>query len=410
VPPTPGQADKAPMVIPLALALMRRDGTDLPLTLADGRRIERGILPLTKSAETFEFIAVEEAPVLSLNRGFSAPIRLVANLGADDLRFLAARDNDPFNRWQAVQVLATRLLVDNVAALRERGRMRDDPGLLDALGAILADPRPEPAFVAQVLVPPGETDIAREIGRDIDPDAIFAARAQLRAAIGTHLAQVLSDRYRDLGERSPFRPDAAGAGRRALRNVCLDLLVAAEQSGAVALAAAQYEAADNMTDRLAALSTLSLRDVPQRTSALADFYARYGADPLIVDKWLSLQAAIPEPATLARVKALTAHAAFSFGNPNRVRALIGSFSMANQTQFNRADGAGYGFLVDTVLALDPKNPQVAARLLSALKSWRVLEPARRALAQAALRRVAAAPALSRDVGDIAARALGEGGK
>jgi aminopeptidase N len=163
-----------------------------------------------------------------------------------------------------------------------------------------------------------------------------------------------------------------------------------------------------MTDRLAALMTLSLRDVPQRAHALTDFYTRYGDDPLIVDKWLSLQAAIPEPATLARVKALTAHAAFSFANPNRVRALIGAFTMANQTQFNRADGAGYGFLVDTVLALDPKNPQVAARLLSALKSWRVLEPARRALAQAALRRVAVAPALSRDVSDIAARALGEG--
>jgi aminopeptidase N len=408
VPPTPGQPDKEPMVIPLALALVGRDGSDLPLKLADGRRIERGILPLTKSAETFEFTDVNEAPVPSLNRGFSAPIRLSANLGADDLRFLAAHDNDPFNRWQAVQVLATRLLVDNVAALRERGTMRDDPGFRDALGAILADPRLEPAFVAQVLTPPGETDIAREIGRDIDPDAIFTARAQLRAAIGTHLAPALSDRYRDLGDRGPYRPDAAGAGRRALRNVCLDLLVAAEQSGAVALAAAQYEAADNMTDRLAALMTLSLRDVPQRAHALTDFYTRYGDDPLIVDKWLSLQAAIPEPATLARVKALTAHAAFSFANPNRVRALIGAFTMANQTQFNRADGAGYGFLVDTVLALDPKNPQVAARLLSALKSWRVLEPARRALAQAALRRVAVAPALSRDVSDIAARALGEG--
>jgi aminopeptidase N len=346
--------------------------------------------------------------VPSLNRGFSAPIRLVANLGADDLRFLAARDNDPFNRWQAVQILATRLLVDNVAALRAGGAASNDPGFLAALGAILADPRLEPAFVAQVLTPPGEADIAREIGRDIDPDAIFSARSALRAAIGSYLAQALTDRYRRLGEDGLYRPDAAGAGRRALRNACLDLLVAAEQPDAIALAARQYQAADNMTDRLAALASLSLRDVPERAGVLADFYARHGDDPLIVDKWLALQAAIPEPATLARVKALTAHAAFSFANPNRVRALIGAFAMANQTQFNRADGGGYGFLVDTVLALDPKNPQVAARLLSALKSWRVLEPSRRALAQAALQRVAAAPALSRDVHDIAARALGEG--
>jgi aminopeptidase N len=408
VPATPGQPDKEPMVVPLALGLVGRDGTDLALKLADGRRIEGGIIALSKSTETFDFTDVKEAPVPSLNRGFSAPIRLVANLGADDLRFLAARDNDPFNRWQAVQVLATRLLVDNVAALRAGGAARDDAGFLAALRAIFADARLEPAFVAQVLTPPGEADIAREIGRDIDPDAIFTARSALRAAIGSHLARELSDRYARLGDDGPYRPDAAGAGRRALRNACLDLLVAAEQPGAVALAARQYQAADNMTDRLAALATLSLRDVPERAGALADFYTRHGDDPLIVDKWLSLQAAIPEPATLARVKALTAHAAFSFANPNRVRALIGAFAMANQTQFNRPDGGGYAFLVDTVLALDPKNPQVAARLLSALKSWRVLEPSRRALAQAALQRVAAAPALSRDVSDIAARALGEG--
>jgi aminopeptidase N len=408
VPPTPGQPSKEPMVIPLAVGLLRRDGTDLPLKLTDGRQIERGIIPLTRPAETFEFTDVNEAPVPSLNRGFSAPIRLVANLGADDLRFLAAHDSDPFNRWQAVQMLATRLLVDNVAARRGGAAARNDPGLLAALGAILADPRLEPDFVAQVLTPPGETDIAREIGRDIDPDAIFSARSALRAAIGAHLAQALSDRYRGLRDDGPYRPDAAGAGRRALRNVCLDLLVAAEQPDAVARAVQQYQAADNMTDRLAALTTLSLRDVPQRAGVLADFYARYGDDPLIVDKWLALQATIPEPATLDRVKALTSHAAFSFANPNRVRALIGSFAMANQTQFNRADGGGYDFLVDTVLALDPRNPQVAARLLSAMKSWRVLEPARRALAQSALRRVAAATALSRDVGDIAARALGDG--
>jgi aminopeptidase N len=408
VPPTPGQPTKEPMVIPLALGLLGRDGADLPLKPADGRRIERGIIPVTKSAETFDFTDVDEAPVPSLNRGFSAPIRLVANLGADDLRFLAAHDNDPFNRWQAVQMLATRLLVDNVAALRAGGAAGNDPGFLAALGAILADPRLEPAFVAQVLTPPGETDIAREIGRDIDPDAIFNARTALRAAIGAHLAEELSDCYQRLADSAPYRPDAAGAGRRALRNVCLDLLVAAQQPDAVARAVRQYKSADNMTDRLAALTTVSLRDVPQRADVLADFYARHGDDPLIVDKWLALQATIPEPATLERVKALTAHAAFSFANPNRVRALIGVFIMANQTQFNRADGGGYGFLVDTVLALDPKNPQVAARLLSALKSWRVLEPSRRALAQAALQRVAAAPALSRDVSDIAARALGDG--
>jgi aminopeptidase N len=169
----------------------------------------------------------------------------------------------------------------------------------------------------------------------------------------------------------------------------------------------QYQAADNMTDRMAALQALALCDVPQRAQALDDYYARYASDPLIVDKWLALQASIPERSTLDRVKALTAHPAFSFSNPNRVRALVGTFAMANQTQCNRADGAGYDFVVDTVLTLDPKNPQLAARLLSALKSWRVLEPTRRSLAQAALKRVAGTASLSRDVSDIVQRALAE---
>jgi len=407
IPPTPGQPAKEPMVIPLGLGLVGRDGRDLPLRVADGRKIEHGVLALTKPAETFVFTDIGEAPVPSLNRGFSAPIKLVANLTADQLTFLAARDPDPFNRWQAVQTLATRLLVDNVAALRSGAAPRRDPGLLDALGAILADGTLEPAFVALALTLPGEADIAREIGRDIDPDAIFSARAALRAAVGEHLAAEFAERYRRLTDTRPYRPDAENAGRRALRNVCLDLLVAARRPNAIALAAGQYQSADNMTDRMAALSTLSLCGVPERAAALDDFYARYGDDPLIVDKWLGLQASIPESATLDRVKALTAHPAFSMANPNRVRALIGTFAMANQTQFNRADGGGYDFIVETVCALDPKNPQVAARLIAALKSWRVLEPTRRALAEAALRRVAGEASLSRDTGDIVQRALAE---
>jgi aminopeptidase N len=306
-----------------------------------------------------------------------------------------------------VQTLATRLLVNYVAALRAGGAGREDPGLLDAFSAILADGGLEPAFVALVLTLPGEADIAREIGRDVDPDAVFSARAALRAALGRHLTGALFDHYRRLSEAGPYRPDAASAGRRALRNTCLDLLVATRRPDAISLAARQYQAADNMTDRLAALATLSLYDVPERAAALDDFYARYRDDPLIVDKWFTLQASIPEPATLDRVKALTTHPAFSFGNPNRLRSLISAFAMANQKEFNRADGLGYDFVVETVLALDPKNPQVAARLLSALKSWRVLEPVRRARAEAALRRVAATSPLSADVRDIVGRTLGE---
>ena len=408
VPATPGQPSKEPMVIPLAIGLVGRDGRDLALKLGDGRTIERGVLTLTKGAETFVFGDIGEPPVPSLNRGFSAPIKLVADLSSGDLGFLAAHDSDPFNRWQALQTLATRLLVDNTAALRSSGTARQDGGLLEALRAILADGALEPAFVALALTLPGEADIAREIGSDVDPDAIFAARSASRAFVGDELGGPLFDHYRRLSESGPYRPDAAGAGRRGLRNTCLDLLVATRRPDAISLAARQYQVADNMTDRVAALSALSFYDTPERAAALDDFYARYADDPLIVDKWLSLQAAIPEPATLDRVKALTRHPAFSFANPNRVRALIHAFALANQKEFNRVDGAGYDFVADTVLALDPKNPQLAARLLSALKSWRVLEPARRALAEAALQRVAATPSLSPDVGDIVQRALAKG--
>jgi aminopeptidase N len=407
IPPTPGQAAKEPMVIPLVTGLIGRDGSDLPLTLADGQKIERGVLLLDKGAQSFVFTGVTERPVLSTNRNFSAPIRLTANLSADDLRLMAARDSDPFNRWQAVQTLASALLVANVARIRAGQDPEVDEGLLNALAAILADKTLEPAFIAETLNPPSEADIAREIGRDVDPDAIFRARAALRTLIGLHLNAALTSTYQGLAETGPYSPDAVSAGRRLLKNVCLDLLAATQESHAIRLVAKQYQAADNMTDRIAALGTLSLHDVPERKAAFDDFYQRYRDDPLIIDKWFALQAMTPDPGTLDRVRALTEHAAFSMTNPNRVRSLIGSFAQGNPTQFNRPDGAGYEFVADRILALDPNNPQVASRMTTAFKSWRVLESGRRGLARAALQRIAGAPRLSRDVGDIVQRALAE---
>ena len=404
VPPTPGQPSKEPMVIPLTVGLVGRDGADLALAL-DGRPLARGVVELKEAGHSFVFTGVAERPIPSLNRGFSAPIKLRLPIEPDDLRFLAAHDPDPFNRWQAVQTLAMSLLTSNVSALRGGAPAREDEGLMAALATILADQSLEPAFVALALTPPSEADIAREIGGDVDPDAVFAARKKLRAATGERLGAALAETYARMITPGPYRPDAAGAGRRALRNVCLDLLAATQASDAIARALAQYDAADNMTERMAALETLSQHDRPERAHALDDFYRRYADDPLIIDKWLSLQAVIPEPATLERVRALTSHPAFSMANPNRVRSLIGAFALANHTQFNRSDGAGYDFVADIVLTLDPKNPQVAARIVGAFRSWRALEEGRRAHAEATLRRVAAAPSLSRDVGDIVARTL-----
>ncbi len=404
VPPTPGQPAKEPMVIPLAMGFVGPDGREMAMSPTDGRPVVRGVVTLTQANEALEFTGVTQRPVLSLNRGFSAPIKIKSNVSADDLKFLAAHDSDPFNRWQAIQSLAVSSITENVVAIRAGKPPHDDEGLVASLGAVMADPALEPAFVALVLAMPTETDLAREIAHEVDPDAIFAARAHLRKAIGTRLGSALRETYRRMHDDGPFSPDAASAGRRALKNVCLDLLAAAGTS-AIAVAARQYHQATNMTDRMAALATLSLHAVPERRAALDDFYRRYSADPLIVDKWLSLQAAVPEAGTLERVRALTKHDAFSLTNPNRVRALLGAFALANQTQFNRPDGAGYDFLADTVLALDPINPQVAARLTTAYRSWRNLEPTRRAKAETSLRRLAATMNLSRDLREIVDKSL-----
>ena len=406
-PPTPGQPVKEPMSIPLAVALLDSNGREMPLALSDGSSPDHGVLTLTKPTETFVFTGVRERPVPSLNRGFSAPIKLAVEPTSDDLRFLAAHDSDPFNRWQALQTLATGVLIDNVTRRHDSGAHRNK-GLIEALASVLAQQTLEPAFAALALTLPSEADIARDIGKDVDPGAIFRERTTLRAVIGEELAGALQLTYRRMTSSQPYSPDAASAGRRALRNCCLDLLVASGDKAARALAVEQFTVADNMTDRLAALATLSLQDVPERDQAFEAFYARHQSDALVIDKWLSLLAAIPEAATLDRVRSLTSHKAFSFGNPNRVRSLIGSFAQTNQTQFNRGDGAGYDFVADCVLALDPKNPQVAARLMTAFRSWRALEPVRRAKAEATLRRVARNAGLSRDVRDIVDRSLAPG--
>ena len=403
--PTPNQPTKLPMVIPLRVGLVGKGGRDLPLKLKKGGKVERGVIELTEPTHTFEFTGIAERPVPSINRGFSAPIKLVTDLDAPGLAFLAAHDSDPFNRWQALQTISTRLLIDNVAALRAGQPTRTDDKLIAALKAILKDTKLEPAFVALALVPPGEGDIAREIGKDIDPDAIFQARLALRAAIGDGLGTALAAAYERMTIKGPYSPEAKDAGQRALRNVALDLLAASGKPKAIARAMQQYESADNMTDRMAALATLAQHDVPEREQAIADFYTRFADDALVIDKWFSLQAMNPQPDTLAKVRALTAHPAFSFANPNRVRALVGAFAQGNPTQFNRADGQGYDFVADTILSLDPKNPQLAARMATAFRTWRTIEEGRRAKAEAALTRIKNTGGLSRDLSDIVERAL-----
>jgi aminopeptidase N len=405
VPPTPGQPVKEPMVIPLSLGLVGKDGGDLPLKLSTGEQAAEHVLLLTEEKAVFEFGDIAEAPVTSINRGFSAPIKLVTDLDTNSLAFLAAHDADPFNRWQALQSIAMRLLIDNVAALRSGRATRKDDRLLQAIAAVIEDLALEPAFTALALVLPAESDIAREIGQNIDPDAIFRARTGLRIELGKQFRTALTAIYDRMAQSGGYSPDAKSAGRRALRNVALDLLAATENPDDLARAYRQYQAANNMTDRVAALATLTLHGAPQRQQALTDFYKRYKSDALVVDKWFSLQATIPQPEALDTVRNLTKHPAFSLANPNRIRALIGAFAQGNTTQFNRVDGLGYDFVAEIVLALDPKNPQISARLATAFRSWRTLEKTRRDKAEAALNRIKATPGLSRDLADILERAL-----
>ncbi|MGD0719760.1 MAG: aminopeptidase N [Roseiarcus sp.] len=407
--PTRDQPTKLPFTIPIALGLVDPDGAEIALASADAaaEELTSGVVVLTQAARRIVFTDVPLRPTLSLLRGFSAPVRVDDDLTEADLLILSRHDRDPFNRWQAMQTLATRLLVRAVSALRDGQAPRIDGGFVAAWGAVLAEAqagRLDAAFAAQALTLPSEGDIAREMERNVDPDAIFAARETLRGTLGRAHAPALARLHESLADGRRFSPDAGGAGRRALRNAALAMLAAGEAEAGGQRAQRQLAAADNMTDRLAALAVLALIPGSAREHALEAFARSHAADPLILDKWFALQAHIPEPETLARVRALMGRHAFSLNNPNRVRALIGGFC-ANQTQFNRLDGAGYALLAEVVLTLDSTNPQIAARLLSSLRSWRSLEPRRQAKAQEALGRIADRSRLSPDVRDIVTRCL-----
>ncbi|MBV9219441.1 MAG: aminopeptidase N, partial [Methylobacteriaceae bacterium] len=412
-PPTPGQPLKEPVVIPVALGLVSANGGDLELAVDDTYgaselELSHGVFELSSPTRRIMFLGVGRRPALSLMRAGSAPVRVEADLTEADLDVLLKHDSDSFNRWQAGQTYATRLLLRSIAAVRGGVEPFSDPDFERAFASLLGNggaiPR-DAAFTALAVTLPSEGDLAREIGQDVDPDAIRKAREYLRASLGRTLSETLLRLYESLASDAPYTPDAASAGRRALRNAMLDLVAAGDPELGAELAARQFHGANNMTDRIAALAILSLIAGDAREAALDQFQKSYAGDPLVTDKWLSLQAMIPEPGTLDRVMGLMRHPAFSLANPNRVRALIAAFATGNPTQFNRRDGAGQSFLVDIVLTLDPKNPQVAARLLAAFRSWRSLEPERKAKAEAALMRVAAAPNLSNDVRDIATRSL-----
>jgi aminopeptidase N len=394
-PPTPGQPDKAPVVVPVAVGLLGPDGADL---LPERTRV----LELTEAEQSFRFEGFQVRPVPSLLRGFSAPVRLVRETSDAERAFLLAHDSDPFNRWEAGRAYALDV------SLRMLDGAAPDPAFLDALAALAADERLDPAFRALALDLPGEDEIAREVaagGGSADPEAIHLSAKALRRAFAARHGATLARLYQAMAAPGPYSPDAVSAGRRALRNRALAYLTLLETPEAFARAEAQFRAADNMSDQAPALTALVHGGAPQAEGALAAFLARWRDDAQVMDKWLSIQATAPLPGTLARVADLAAAPDFPWTNPNKFRALVGAFAMANPSRFHAADGSGYAFFADWLIRLDPKNPQTTARMAGAFETWRRYDEGRQALMRAALQRIAAAPGLSKDTADIAGRIL-----
>ena len=404
LPPTPGQPTKKPLHIPIRLGLLSGNGQDLPLELAGGKPVKDGVVHVTQQRQTFTFVNVPSRPVPSLLRGFSAPVRLTLETTDQELSFRMANDSDLFNRWQAANDYATRLLLQLVKKADERAIARVTT-FAEALGATLARDDLEPAYLAELLKLPTEADIARECARNVDPDAIHLARRAMLKETGRVLARPLGELYDRMTDRGPYSPDAAATGRRALRNAALTLLVARGTPGDRARLQAHYADATNMTDQAHALILLAQSPGARAKAALSDFYQRWKDDHVVIDTWFSAQALSPSPTTVSRVRSLTKHPLFSHLAPNKVRALIGSFALQNPVQFNRADGSGYALVADQVLEIDKFNPQVAARLLGAFRSWRSLKGDRRKLAKAELGRIAKTKSLSRDAYEIVSRIL-----
>jgi aminopeptidase N len=405
-PPTPGQDAKLPFHIPFAVGLVAPDGSEIPLQLAGEAKASGGtrVLSLTKAQEKFEFVNVPQPPVPSLLRGFSAPVNLRFEFTDADLTHLMAYDADAFNRWEAGQRLALNLLLRGIGEFRAQRAPRFPDTFVKAFARVLADAQADPAFAAEALSLPSEGYIAEQM-EEIDPDAIHSVRRSLRKHIAATLKSELLAACRTSTAPQPYSPDARSAGQRALRNLCLGYLAELEDAQVQALCVAQFNSADNMTDSMAALSALVNAEGSAREGALQKFYDRWKDEPLVLDKWFAVQATSRRPDALSVVKRLMQHPAFTLKNPNRVRSVVSSFCHANQVHFHAADGSGYAFAADQIIAIDPLNPQVAARLARSFDRWRKFDAARRAHAQSALERIRDTAGLSKDTFEVVTRAL-----
>ena len=402
-PPTPGQPHKKPLPIPLRLGLLDPDGMEIPLQLA-GEQTAGGtcrVLTLTEPEQSFQFINVPKPPVVSILRGFSAPVKLHMQRPLEDWYFLWRHDTDTFNRWDAGQILASQLILQQIG----QRQPAKDSRLVEGRQLLLQSPLDDLSYTALLLMLP-EYDYLAEQMEVIDVQGIFHSREGTRQFLAKTLEEDFLACYQN--HHSPeqaLHTDAVAIGRRRLKNACLGYLATLATPAAQQLALAQFQQARNMTDQLAALKAIAHHPHPQQETCLESFYQQWRSEALVIDKWFAIQAGSPLPGALARIKTLLAHRDFDLKNPNRVRAVLGVFSRQNPIHFHAIDGSGYRLFTDYLLKLDHINPQVAARLATPLASWQRYDPTRQQLMREQLRRIRQAPELSRDLFEIVDKAL-----
>ncbi len=404
IPDTPEQTDKRPMHIPLAFALFGANGAEMTVR-TESDDVRDGVIHLADRKIEIVFEDVRQRPVVSLLRGFSAPVNLEMTQSAEDRMFLARHENDLYTRWQALDRLASEAILSAYRGEAGAADGQDSKRLLDLYGELASDESLDPAWRALALTLPSEASLGREAGHNVDPDAIHAAHENLHRALAERHHAEFAGLYASLQSQAPYSPDAASAGRRALELVLLDYLTVAEGDGG--RARDLFDRADNMTEKAGALEALILRlpEAEETATARAAFEMQYGDNALVMDKLLGMIARIPGLGAPERVSAAMVHPNYVEANPNRVRALIGSFAGANPSGFHRPDGSGYRLLAEAIVRIAPQNPQLAARLATHFRSWKGLDAERRRASREALQNLRDAPGLPIDVRDIVERTL-----
>ncbi|MEO0392306.1 MAG: aminopeptidase N [Pseudomonadota bacterium] len=401
--PTPGQPKKAPFHIPVRMGLLGADGEDMALTVDGQEAGTETVLSLTEEEQTFVFTGVKEEPTPSLLRGFSAPVKLTTDLAPEQLQFLAAHDSDSFNRWEAAQTVNKQAMLDMIADHKAGRDLTMPPMLIEQMRETLTNPKLDGQYKALMLQAPTYSVLSQAVD-EVDPDAIQAVRKFVREEMAQTLAPEWQKLYEGTKATGAYDTDGAEMGRRALNSLALNYLAANKRGKSVERAAVEFRETDNMTDRLAAFAVLTESKGPERARAIEQFYYDFKDQPLVMDKWFALQA-MSAKTDAAGLKELMDHKDFSLTNPNRLRAVVGSFAAGNPENFHNTSGAGYKLLADVVLDVEKVNPRTAARLLSPMRQWRRFDAERQALMQEQMERIAQTPGLSKDVYEVVTQTL-----